>query len=142
MMPARRAHLSCEPRRGLSANVTKVGRGRRHAIEWRFPQVGPRLSLPFAVKKMTRDTAELYGLHDRGLLAPGYRADLNVIDLDGLTLRLPEIVHDLPTGARRLIQRADGYLATISGGEVTWRGGQETGARPGRVIRGSQPAPG
>jgi N-acyl-D-aspartate/D-glutamate deacylase len=103
---------------------------------------GPRLSLPFAVKKMTRDTAELYGLNDRGLLAKGYRADLNVIDLDGLRLGLPEIVHDLPTGARRLIQKVDGYLATIAGGQVTWRNGEETGARPGRVIRGSQPAPG
>ncbi len=102
---------------------------------------GPRLSLPFAVKKMTHDTAELYGLHDRGRLAVGYRADLNVIDLDGLRLRLPEIVHDLPTGARRLIQKVDGYLATIAGGQVTWRDGEETGARPGRVILGSQPAP-
>ncbi len=102
---------------------------------------GPRLSLPFAVKKMTRDTAELYGLNDRGLLAKGYRADLNVIDLDGLRLGLPEVVHDLPTGARRLIQKVDGYLATIAGGQVTWRNGEETGARPGRVIRGSQPAP-
>jgi N-acyl-D-aspartate/D-glutamate deacylase len=102
---------------------------------------GPRLSLPFAVKKMTHDTAELYGLHDRGRLAVGYRADLNVIDLNGLRLHLPEIVHDLPTGARRLIQKVDGYLATIAGGQVTWRDGEETGARPGRVIRGSQPAP-
>jgi N-acyl-D-aspartate/D-glutamate deacylase len=102
---------------------------------------GPRLSLPFAVKKMTGDTARLYGLGDRGRLAPGYRADLNVIDLDRLRLRLPEMVHDLPTGARRLVQRADGYLATVCGGEVTWRDGEQTGARPGRVIRGARPAP-
>ena len=102
---------------------------------------GPKLLLQRAVRKMTRDTAELYGLRDRGLLAAGYRADVNVIDLDGLQLHLPEIVHDLPGGARRLIQRADGYLATIAGGQVTWRNGEETGARPGRVIRGSQPDP-
>jgi len=102
---------------------------------------GEKLPLPFAVKKMTRDTASLYGLHDRGVIAPGYRADLNVIDFDNLRLNLPVMVHDLPTGARRLIQRADGYLATIAGGLVTWRGGEETGARPGRVIRGAQPAP-
>ena len=102
---------------------------------------GPKLSLPFAVKKMTRDTAELYGLRDRGVLAPGYRADVNVIDFENLRLRLPVMVHDLPTGARRLVQKADGYVATIAGGQVTWRGGEETGARPGRVIRGAQSAP-
>jgi len=102
---------------------------------------GPKLPLPFAVKKMTRDTAELYGLLDRGVLAAGHRADVNVIDFENLRLRLPVMVHDLPTGARRLIQKADGYLATVAGGEVTWRGGEETGARPGRVIRGAQPAP-
>jgi len=102
---------------------------------------GPRLPLEFAVKKMTRDTASLYGLNDRGILAPGYKGDANVIDLAGLRLHLPEVVHDLPTQARRLVQKADGYRATIVSGEVTWRDGVETGARPGRVIRGSQSAP-
>jgi N-acyl-D-amino-acid deacylase len=102
---------------------------------------GPKLSLPFAVKKMTSDTANLYGLSDRGILAPGYKADANVIDLDRLRLHLPEMVHDLPTNARRLIQKADGYRATLVSGEVTFREGEETGARPGRVIRGSRPAP-
>jgi N-acyl-D-aspartate/D-glutamate deacylase len=90
---------------------------------------------------MTRDTASLYGLNDRGILAPGYKGDANVIDLAGLRLHLPEVVHDLPTQARRLVQKADGYRATIVSGEVTWRDGVETGARPGRVIRGSQSAP-
>jgi N-acyl-D-aspartate/D-glutamate deacylase len=101
-------------------------------------QRGPRLTLPAAVRKMTRETASLYGLLDRGLLAPGCKGDVNVIDLDRLQLRLPEVVFDLPAGAKRLIQRADGYVATILSGEVTFREGEETGARPGRVIRGAQ----
>ncbi|MGO9856921.1 MAG: N-acyl-D-amino-acid deacylase family protein, partial [Acidimicrobiales bacterium] len=67
------------------------------------------LPLEFVVKKMTRDTANLYGLEDRGVLAPGFKADLNLVDLEHLNLRLPEMVHDLPAGARRLIQRADGW---------------------------------
>jgi N-acyl-D-amino-acid deacylase len=102
---------------------------------------GPKLSLPFVIKRQTHDTAELYGLFDRGVLAPGYRADINVIDYENLHLRKPEILHDLPGGARRLVQRADGYLATICKGQVTLRDGVETGARPGAVVRGSQPAP-
>jgi N-acyl-D-amino-acid deacylase len=102
---------------------------------------GPKLSLPFVIKRQTHDTAELYGLFDRGVLAPGYRADINVIDYENLHLRKPEILHDLPGGARRLVQRADGYLATICRGEVTMRDGVETGARPGMVVRGAQAAP-
>src|SRR5437660_1700726 len=73
---------------------------------------GPRLPLEVVVRKMTSDTAALYGLHDRGEVRAGLKADLNVIDFDGLHLRLPEMVHDLPAGARRLVQRADGYVAT------------------------------
>lgn len=87
---------------------------------------------------MTSDTASLYGLGDRGVLAPGYRADLNVIDFDGLVLHRPEMVHDLPGGARRLMQLADGYDATIVAGEVVMRNGTDTGARPGRLIRGAR----
>jgi N-acyl-D-aspartate/D-glutamate deacylase len=99
------------------------------------------LPLEFVVKKMTRDTAHLYGLEDRGVLAPGFKADLNLVDLDNLHLRLPEMVFDLPAGARRLIQRADGWKATICSGEVTFEDGVHTDARPGRLIRGGQSAP-
>jgi N-acyl-D-aspartate/D-glutamate deacylase len=97
--------------------------------------------LEFVVKKMTRDTAHLYGLDDRGVLAPGFKADLNLVDHEHLNLRLPEMVHDLPAGARRLIQRADGWKATICSGEVTFEDGEHTDARPGRLIRGGQPVP-
>jgi N-acyl-D-amino-acid deacylase len=99
------------------------------------------LPLEFVVKKMTRDTAHLYGLEDRGVLAPGFKADLNLVDLEHLNLRLPEMVHDLPAGARRLIQRAEGWKATICSGEVTFEDGEHTDARPGRLIRGGQPVP-
>ncbi len=102
---------------------------------------GARLSLETAVRKLTSEPARLYGLHDRGVLAPGHRADLNVVDLDDLALHQPEVVHDLPADARRLIQRADGYLATVVAGEVVQRDGEDTGARPGQLIRGPQPAP-
>jgi N-acyl-D-aspartate/D-glutamate deacylase len=99
------------------------------------------LPLEFVVKKMTRDTAHLYGLEDRGAIVPGYKADLNLVDHEHLNLRLPEMVHDLPAGARRLIQRADGWKATICSGEVTFEDGVHTDARPGRLIRGGQPVP-
>ena len=99
---------------------------------------GPKFPVEFAVKKMTKDTAELYGLNDRGQLKEGYKADLNVIDFDKLRLDLPYLVNDLPGGAKRLIQKAEGYTATIVSGEVTFRNGEETGARPGAVIRGAQ----
>ena len=87
---------------------------------------------------MTRETAELYGLRDRGVVAPGKKADLNVIDWEHLQLALPELVFDLPAGARRLIQRARGYDATLVSGEVTFLRGEHTGALPGRLLRGAQ----
>lgn len=99
---------------------------------------GPKFSIEFAVKKMTKDTADLYSLNDRGQLKVGYKADMNVIDYDRLRLGLPYLVNDLPGGAKRLIQKAEGYTATIVSGEVTFRNGEETGARPGVVIRGAQ----
>jgi N-acyl-D-aspartate/D-glutamate deacylase len=102
---------------------------------------GERLPLPYVVKSLTRDTARVIGLDDRGLVAPGYRADLNVIDFDRLTLGMPKVVHDLPAGGRRILQRATGYDATIVNGAVICREGVETGARPGRLVRGPQPAP-
>jgi len=97
---------------------------------------GERLPLEWVVKKQTHDTAELFGLDDRGTLEPGKRADVNVIDYDGLSLRTPELVHDLPAGGRRLVQRAEGYAATVVAGEITRRNGADTGARPGRLVRG------
>jgi N-acyl-D-aspartate/D-glutamate deacylase len=102
---------------------------------------GEKLPLPFVIKSLTRDTAKVIGLNDRGLVAPGYRADLNVIDFDRLTLGMPKVVHDLPAGGRRLIQRASGYDATIVRGTIISREDTETGARPGRLVRGPQAAP-
>jgi N-acyl-D-aspartate/D-glutamate deacylase len=101
---------------------------------------GEKLALPVAVQKITRDAARLYGLGDRGVVAPGMKGDLNLIDFEHLNLRLPEMVFDLPGGARRLIQRADGYVATVVSGEVTMDHGEETGARPGKLVRGAQSA--
>jgi N-acyl-D-aspartate/D-glutamate deacylase len=99
---------------------------------------GPRLSLEYAVQRLTRDPAELYGLNDRGVLAPGKRADVNVLDLDQLALRYPERVTDLPAGAGRLVQRSDGYLATLVAGEIVVDAGELTDARPGTLVRGSR----
>jgi N-acyl-D-amino-acid deacylase len=102
---------------------------------------GPRLDLPTVVKMMTSANARAVGLNDRGRIAPGYKADLNVIDYDKLRLHRPEAVYDLPSGGRRLFQRADGYDATIVSGVVTYRRGKPTGALPGHVVRGPQAAP-
>jgi N-acyl-D-aspartate/D-glutamate deacylase len=102
---------------------------------------GPKLPLEHMIKLQTRSTAAAVGLLDRGLVAPGYRADLNVIDYDRLALHAPQVAHDLPTGGRRLIQRASGYVATIVAGDVTYRDGEPTGALPGRVLRGAKDAP-
>ena len=97
---------------------------------------GPLLPIEFTVHKMTQDTAQLYGMHDRGVIASGYKADLNLIDFDALQLEAPEMIYDLPAGGKRIVQRAAGYTATISGGEVTYEHGEHTGAMPGRLIRG------
>src|SRR5262245_9178922 len=102
---------------------------------------GERLGLEEAVAIQTRRTAALYGFDDRGLLAPGHLADVNVIDLDALGIDPPEMVYDLPAGGRRLIQRARGYVATVKRGEVVLEDDKATGARPGRLLRGPQPAP-
>jgi len=99
---------------------------------------GERIPLEFAVKRMTRDTAELFGLHDRGAIEVGKKADLNVIDTDGLRLCPPEMIFDLPAGGKRFMQRARGYRATIVSGQVTMEHDEPTGALPGRLIRGEQ----
>ncbi len=99
---------------------------------------GPRISLPVAVSMMTKETAALYGLRDRGVIAPGYRADLNVIDQASVRVLPPELIRDLPAGGRRVMQRATGYQATIVAGEVTIERDEPTGSTPGRLIRGEQ----
>ena len=96
---------------------------------------GPRLDLALAVKRQTSETAALLGLDDRGVVAVGKRADLNVIDLAGLRLHMPRPVDDLPAGGRRILQDATGYAATIVAGTITRRHGVDTGARPGQLLR-------
>ncbi len=99
------------------------------------------IPIELAIKRQCRDTAVLYGLEDRGLLKPGYLADLNVIDLNRLKLGKPWLAFDLPAAGKRLLQKAEGYDATIKNGQVTFRHGVLQPARPGRVIRGPQRAP-
>ena len=102
---------------------------------------GEKLSLPWVIKAHCQDTAQAVGLLDRGVLAPGYKADINVIDFDRLNLHRPEVHYDLPAGGRRLMQFADGYVATIVSGTIIYQEGKSTGARPGRLVRGNQPSP-
>jgi N-acyl-D-aspartate/D-glutamate deacylase len=97
---------------------------------------GPRMSLEHVIRKQTFETAALYGMTDRGLIRPGMRADLNVIDFDRLELGAPYAVNDLPAGGLRFLQKAKGYGATIVRGVVTRRDDTDTGARPGRLVRG------
>jgi N-acyl-D-aspartate/D-glutamate deacylase len=103
---------------------------------------GEKLPLELLVKRQTRDTAELVGFLDRGLLAPGMKADLNVIDFDALSIRKPEMRYDLPAGGKRLVQRARGYRYTIVSGVVVMQNDEPTGENPGALVRGAQPAPG
>lgn len=102
---------------------------------------GDKLPLELLIKKQSCDTAHWVGLHDRGVLMPGYRADINVIDFNKLRLHLPEINYDLPAGGRRLMQRATGYTATLVAGEVTYLDGTPTDAKPGKLVRGAQTKP-
>jgi N-acyl-D-aspartate/D-glutamate deacylase len=107
---------------------------------------GPKLPLEYVIHKQTQATAQAYGLRDRGVLAPGFKADINVIDYDNLSLLPPRVVYDLPAGGRRIVQQARGYKHVFCSGVETVRDDQFTGARPGRVLRGasdhqsSQPA--
>jgi len=99
---------------------------------------GEKIPLEFVVRKQTKETAETFGLMDRGQIKEGYMADINVIDYDNLCVFKPEMVHDLPTGSRRIIQKAQGYKATIKSGVVTFKDDEATGAMPGSLIRGEQ----
>jgi N-acyl-D-amino-acid deacylase len=98
-------------------------------------QRGERIPLELAVSLQTGRTAAAFGFTDRGALVPGQRADINVIDFDGLHLHAPKMVFDLPAGGRRLVQKADGYDYTVVGGEITFEAGEATGSRPGRLVR-------
>jgi N-acyl-D-aspartate/D-glutamate deacylase len=102
---------------------------------------GPKFELPFLVHRQSRATAVAVGLLDRGLLAPGYKADVNIIDFEQLNLSPPEMVHDLPAGGKRLLQKAHGYLHTFVSGVETTASGVATGALPGRFVRGQQADP-
>jgi N-acyl-D-amino-acid deacylase len=102
---------------------------------------GERLPLEKVVAMQTRDTARLYGMNDRGMLTPGLKADINVIDFEALNILAPEMIFDLPAEGRRLVQRAEGYRATVVSGVVTFENGESTGELPGRLVRGPQAAP-
>ncbi|MBL4864385.1 MAG: amidohydrolase family protein, partial [Rhodobiaceae bacterium] len=102
---------------------------------------GPKLPLEWLIQGQTKANDEVVGLMDRGVLAAGMKADVNVIDFDNLRLHPPEIVYDLPAGGKRLIQKADGYTATIVSGQVAFRSGVPTGKLNGKLIRGAQARP-
>jgi N-acyl-D-aspartate/D-glutamate deacylase len=108
---------------------------------WVRDRAGRRITLENAVKRQSRDTALLYGLSDRGLIAPGYLADINVIDFDNVKLGKPWLAFDLPAGGKRLLQKADGYVATIKSGQITFKNGEYQEIHPGKLIRGPQNAP-
>jgi N-acyl-D-aspartate/D-glutamate deacylase len=101
---------------------------------------GARMKLEWVVRRLTSDNAAAIGLHDRGILAPGYKADINVIDFDRLMVHAPEVLYDLPSGGRRLVQRTEGFDATIVSGVPVYRDGKATGDLPGRLVRGAKTA--
>jgi N-acyl-D-aspartate/D-glutamate deacylase len=96
---------------------------------------GPRLPVEQIVKRQTSETADYFGLSDRGRLAPGLRADVNLIDFAKLTVQKPELVHDMPAGGRRFVQRVEGYESTLVAGAPIFERGEHTGALPGRLVR-------
>jgi N-acyl-D-amino-acid deacylase len=102
---------------------------------------GARLTIPEVIKSLANDTATAVGLQDRGVIAPGYRADLNVIDYNELQMLPPRVSFDLPAGGRRLTQGAKGYVATLVGGKIIYRNGHSTGELPGKLVRGPQLPP-
>ena len=108
---------------------------------WGRDRARGRFELGWLIKRQTADTARAVGLNDRGVIAPGMKADLNVIDFGKLGVESPKMAFDLPAGGKRLLQGAKGYVATIVSGETVYRNGQETGALPGKLVRGPQEAP-
>jgi N-acyl-D-aspartate/D-glutamate deacylase len=99
---------------------------------------GPKFPISWAIKRLTSDNARAIGLNDRGLIRHGAKADINIIDFDRLKLHAPEVVYDLPSGGRRLIQKVDGYVATLVSGDIVSREGKATGKLPGRLVRGAK----
>jgi N-acyl-D-aspartate/D-glutamate deacylase len=97
-----------------------------------------RLPVEIAIRALTSEPAHMYGFRDRGVVAPGRKADINVLDIDAIKPHPVEVVYDLPAGAKRILQHADGYVATIVDGVVVQRVGEDTGARPGRIVRSQQ----
>jgi N-acyl-D-aspartate/D-glutamate deacylase len=108
---------------------------------WTRDRAGRKISVAKAVRALAQETAATVGLQDRGILAPGYKADINVIDYDRLTVRKPRVATDLPAGGRRLLQDAEGFAATIVSGVPVMREGKPTGALPGKLVRGAKAAP-
>ena len=100
-----------------------------------------RLPLPLAIAELTSKAAATVGMADRGRIAEGWKADINVIDLDALRLHVPRVAYDLPAGGKRMQQASDGYVATIVSGEITYLDGEHTGALPGRLVRRSRAQP-
>jgi len=118
------------------ASIVDAGVPTFMLVHWgRDRRRGPRLPLELLVKRQTSETADFFGLSGRGRLAPGLRADVNLIDFDGLRLYQPELVNDLPAGGRRFVQRVDGYRATLVAGVPIFEDGEHTGALPGRLVR-------
>jgi len=141
------AHLHPHTRMGLSdagahcGAICDGGMPTFMLTHWtRDRQRGPRLPLEYVVHRQTRQTAEFYGLADRGLVAPGHRADINVIDYEGLGFDVPRMAFDLPADGRRLVQRGRGYAATFVRGVQTVADDEFTGELPGRLVRGPQTA--
>jgi N-acyl-D-aspartate/D-glutamate deacylase len=108
---------------------------------WIKGRHGRSIPLPEGIKMITYDPAVAAGMLDRGLVKVGYKGDLNVIDMDKITIYRPLLVKDLPAGAGRVIMPTTGYRATIVSGEITRANDKETGRLPGRLVRGRQPAP-
>ena len=140
------SHANCVP--GLSDGGAHVGTicdasyPTTMLAHWGIHRArGPRFELPWLVRQQTRATAETVGLLDRGVIAQGYKADINIIDPDTLGLDSPQIAYDLPANGKRLLQPATGYLHTFVSGVETQREGRPTGQFPGRLVRGARPDP-
>ena len=140
--PIREMLLSSGTLLGLSdggahcASIVDAGVPSYMLVHWARDRArGPRLPLEYLIKRQTSETADFFGLSDRGRLAPGLRGDINLIDFDGLRLHQPELVNDLPANGRRFVQRVDGYEATLVAGTPIFERGQHTGALPGRLVR-------
>jgi N-acyl-D-aspartate/D-glutamate deacylase len=140
--PIREMLLSSGTLFGLSdggahcASIVDAGVPSYMLVHWARDRArGPRLPLEYLIKRQTSETADFFGLSDRGRLAPGLRGDVNLIDFDGLRLHQPELVNDLPANGRRFVQRVDGYEATLVAGTPIFERGQHTGALPGRLVR-------